>query len=170
MSKLLLIVRHGKSSWDSDAPTDFDRPLSPRGEQDAPRMGEWLKAQELIPSRVISSPAMRAAQTATAVCEALGVKKKRIHWDRRIYGADVTNLLQVLAEVPAKEGRVMLVGHNPGLEELVSYLWGERTLMPPDGKLMPTAAVARIELPCEWLELRDGVAQGVSVTRPKDIA
>lgn len=64
----------------------------------------------------------------------------------------------------------MLVGHNPGLEELVSYLWGERTLMPPDGKLMPTAAVARIELPCEWLELRDGVAQGVSVTRPKDIA
>ncbi|MCP3867604.1 MAG: histidine phosphatase family protein [Gammaproteobacteria bacterium] len=169
MSRILMIVRHAKSSWDSGAPTDFERPLGPRGERDAPRMGEWMKAQKLKPDYVVSSPAARAVQTTMGVCGPLGVKKKRFHWDERIYGSDVESLLEVLSEVPGKYDRVMLVGHNPGLEELVAFLWGEGTQIPSDGKLMPTATLAQVELPKSWKKLREGSARQVTVTRPRDI-
>ena len=169
MPRRLLILRHAKSSWDSGASTDFERPLAKRGKRDAPRMGHWLKKQHLKLGHVVSSPAERARQTTLEVCKVLGVKKKRISWDDRIYDGYTKQLLQVLADVPSKAETVMLVGHNPGLEDLLTYLWGENTVIPPDGKLLPTAAVAQVELPEQWKNLQRGVARLVTLMRPKDI-
>jgi phosphohistidine phosphatase len=169
MPRQLLILRHAKSSWDSGAASDFERPLGERGERDAPRMGEWLNGQELKPDHIISSPAERARQTILAVCEQLGVDKQEIHWDERIYGGSTGDLLQVLAEVPDTAETVMLVGHNPGLENLVLYLCGESVVIPANGKLLPTAALARMELTAQWQQLQAGNARKLSVVRPKDI-
>ena len=163
----LLVLRHGKSAWDTDAETDFDRPLAPRGKRDAPKIGLWLKERELVPDYLVSSPAERASQTVLRVGKELGMEKEQIHWDSRIYGASISALLAVLAECPRQADRVMLVGHNPGLEELVLFLGAATVQIPGDGKLMPTAALARLELPADWSGLAPGSARLLSITRPR---
>ncbi|MGA7982533.1 MAG: histidine phosphatase family protein [Chromatiaceae bacterium] len=167
MSRELLILRHAKSDWNSDGSNDFQRPLAKRGKKDAPRVGEWLYREGLVPDFVISSPAERAKQTAVKVCKSLDFKKKQIVWDDAIYAADAPELLQVLARCPAAASTVLLVGHNPGLEDLVKFLAGDEVETPDDGKLLPTAATARLEMPDDWQALERGCAQLVSVTRPR---
>jgi phosphohistidine phosphatase len=169
MPRTLLILRHAKSAWDTDAASDFDRPLAKRGKNDAPRMGRWLHAQSLVADVVICSPAKRARQTALRVCEETGVAQESIHWDKRIYDAAPGTLLRVLAEAPSESAIVMIVGHNPGLEQLVRYLCGRRIPMPDDGKLLPTATVACLEMPADWSDLQTGEARMVSITRPRDL-
>ena len=170
MSRYLLLLRHAKSAWNTGATTDFDRPLANRGERDAPIMGRWLKKQGLVPDVVISSPALRARQTCEAACQKMGIKQKEINWDNRVYAALVTELLQVLKGYKKKSKTLMLVGHNPGLEDLLIYLVGEDIQMPPDGKLLPTAAVAYLKLPGNWKDLAEGTGRLVSITRVKDIS
>lgn len=167
MSRQLLILRHAKSDWGSDAQSDFDRPLAKRGKKDAPKMGAWLHHQGLIPDYVVSSPARRTQQTTFKVCKELGIEKNQIHWDARIYEATAGELLDVLASCPASAERVLLVGHNPGLETLLAYLCGAQTPVPEDGKLMPTATVAQLKMPDEWTQLDPGTAELISLTRPK---
>ena len=87
MSLELLILRHAKSAWDTDAASDFDRPLSKRGRKAAPRVGRYLMQQGLIPDFVISSPATRAEQTVIAVCGQMNIGPDDIIWDERVYGA-----------------------------------------------------------------------------------
>ncbi len=170
MSRHLLVLRHGKSDWDTNATSDFERPLAKRGERDAPRMGQWLKKQKLLPDLIVSSPALRARQTSEKVCEAMGVKDKHITWDDRIYAATEGELMRFLAECPKKTKTVMLVGHNPGLEDLVAYLAGKGLEIPADGKLLPTAAVAHLKMPDDWCDLKEGDGQFVSITRPREIS
>ncbi len=170
MTRKLLILRHAKSDWETDAPTDFERPLAKRGERDAPRIGEWLKQQKLLPDYVVSSPARRASQTSNRVCKAMGVKDKKINWDERIYAASEVELLRVLADCPQKKQTVMLVGHNPGLEDLLEYLAGKGLEIPADGKLLPTATVACLKMPENWKGLKEGDGELVSITRPKELA
>ncbi len=170
MSRYLLLLRHAKSAWDTGADTDFARPLASRGERDAPVMGKWLKKQGLIPDIVSSSPALRAKQTCEAACRQMGIKQKAINWDQRIYAASVSELLQVLKGYQNKPKTVMLVGHNPGLEDLLLYLAGDHIQLPPDGKLLPTSAVAYVKLPDAWKDLTEGAGQPVSITRVKDIS
>jgi phosphohistidine phosphatase len=95
---------------------DFKRPLKDRGKRGAQRMGVWLLQQRLQPDYVISSPAERAIVTAQKTIKSMGGDARSIHQDRRIYAANVKELLQVLSEIPIEYRRVMLVGHNPGLE------------------------------------------------------
>jgi phosphohistidine phosphatase len=167
MSRELLVLRHAKSDWDWDASDDFRRPLAKRGKKDAPRVGEWLYREGLVPDFVVSSPAERAKQTAIKVCKSLDFKKKQIVWDDAIYEGAVPGLLQVLARCPTEATTVLLVGHNPGLEDLVRFLAGDEVQTPSDGKLLPTAALARLEMPDDWQALEGGCAQVVSVTRPR---
>lgn len=166
MTRELIIMRHAKSDW-SGSLADFDRPLNPRGENDAPRMGAWLRAEGWLPDHVVSSPARRAEQTVKRVCRALAVDPATIRWEPRIYEAGVGTLLAVLAECPVCE-RVLLVGHNPGLERLSGYLC---PTLPesPDGKLLTTAAVARIALPDDWRELGDGDGELLRLMRPSGL-
>ena len=170
MSRELLILRHAKSDWTSGPASDFDRPLAKRGKKDAPRVGEWLYREGLVPDMVISSSAERARQTAVKVCKSMDFKKKNIQWDDKVYEAGVTDLLNVLARCPPEERAVLLVGHNPGLEDLVCYLAVDEVEEPSDGKLLPTAALARLEMPDDWTALEAGCAQLVSVTRPRKLS
>lgn len=170
MARYLLLLRHAKSDWDTRAAKDFDRPLAGRGERDAPTMGKWLKKQGLVPDAVISSPALRARQTCEAVCQEMGIEKKEINWDSSIYAATAAELLKALKDHKKKSGALMLVGHNPGLEDLLIYLVGRGIQMPPDGKLLPTAAAACLEMPDNWKNLTQGTGRLVSITRVKDIS
>jgi phosphohistidine phosphatase len=146
MNRLLVIMRHAKSDWASGALTDFDRPLNRRGERDAPRMARWLRANRFIPQQILSSPAVRARETTKSVIKELAVDESMVRWDRRIYEADLDDLLAVLADHEAGPPVQMLVGHNPGLEQLAGYLASADTL-PREEKLMPTAGVMVLEVP-----------------------
>ena len=169
MPRELLILRHAKSDWDGAAASDFERPLAKRGRKDAPRVGEWLYREGLIPHVIVSSPAERARETTLKVCKCLDLPKREVVWDEAVYDADVGALLAVLARVPADAELVLLVGHNPGLEELLRYLAGSDIEEPADGKLLPTATVARLEMPNDWTGLAQGCAGVLSIVRPKQL-
>ena len=122
-----------------------------------------------MPDHVVSSPAKRASQTAIKVCKRLDFKKSRIFWEERLYEAGVPELLGVLANCPGQAATVLLIGHNPGLEDLVRHLAGDDLPLPEDGKLMPTATVARFEMPDDWSRLDAGSAHLLSMTRPRSL-
>jgi len=165
----LVVIRHAKSAWDTDARSDFDRPLKKRGRKDAPRMGRWMAEEGLRPDLVVSSPARRAKQTTMLLLEELELEEDAVRWEPCVYGAELPDLLDVLAEIPRSAGRVLLVGHNPGLEDLVLHLGGESVTIPGDGKLLPTAAAARLRMPVDWSRLPPGAASLLSLTRPKQL-
>lgn len=165
----LLILRHAKSSWQSNVATDFERPLNNRGKRDAPRIGRWLIQQGLIPDYIVSSPAKRANKTVTKVCAELELDNAQIRWDSRIYEANIGDLLRVLSECPESAKTVMLVGHNPGLELLTDYLCPGNLPVSADGKLLPTAALALIEVSNNWNELKQSDGRLISITHPKHL-
>jgi phosphohistidine phosphatase len=170
MSRELLILRHAKSDWDDAAHDDLARPLSKRGKKDAPRVGAWMYREGLVPDLVVSSPAERARQTTLAVCKGLDYKRKSVVWDQTIYAASVEALVEVLRRYPSGPRTVLLVGHNPGLEGLLSYLAGDDLDDLARDTAMPTAALARLEMPDDWTELAPGCAQLVSITAPKSLS
>ena len=134
-----------------------------------PRVRRFLAGEELKPDYVVSSPAVRARQTVVAVCAELGIGEDEIHWDERIYHASTGALMDVLSETPGTARRVLIAGHNPGLEMLVRTLSRESVPTPDDWKLMPTAAVAHFEIPGRWQDLDGGTAHLLGLTRAKSL-
>lgn len=169
MARELLILRHAKSAWDTSAPNDFERPLSGRGRKAAPRVGRFLLHQGLVPDYVVSSPAERAKQTVIAVCEELSFDPLRIVWDKGIYGGWAASLIKILRGSPVDAGRVLIAGHNPGMESLVESLCEQAVSIPADHKLMPTGAVAHLEISLPWDELVSSSARLLSITRPRSL-
>lgn len=165
MPRELLILRHGKSDWDVTA-GDFNRPLKDRGKRGAQRIGTWLAQQERIPDLIISSPAERAKVTAQKCAKSMGLDERQVTLDPRIYEASSSQLVELLEGCPDSAQRVMIVGHNPGFETLLDYLSNEPLTAPKDGKLLPTATLAQLEMPDDWKSLGAGCAQLTSLTRP----
>ena len=132
-------------------------------------MGAWLLENTMIPEAVVSSPALRAWQTSTQVCHMLGIDESEIFFDSHVYMANLEDLLEVISGLPAQAESVMIVGHNPGLEELLVFLAGDSISMPADNKLLPTAALARLELQDGWQALAAGSAKLVTLVRVKEI-
>ena len=164
--KTLLVLRHGKSSWTDRGRADHDRPLAKRGKRDALRMARLISAHALVPDVVLSSTALRAKDTAERVVAAWRGSAPSVRYDRSLYHAGPDAIVDVLRRVrPPDAGRVMLVGHNPGLEELVEVLAGE-------AETLPTAALAHITLGIDrWSELRPRVrGMLVNVWCPKELA
>lgn len=168
MTTELLLLRHGKSDWETQC-DDFNRPLKDRGKRGAQRIGVWLAQHELEPDYIISSPAERALVSAEKCCKAMGLGSQGIHSEPRVYAADTDMLLAVLADCPEQAKRVMLVGHNPALEELLSWLSDEVIQRPEDGKLLPTATLARLKLNESWSSLKQGCATVESIIRPGEL-
>jgi phosphohistidine phosphatase len=162
--KTLLLLRHAKSSWDNDALADHDRPLNERGRRDAPRIGRLLARLDLTPDHIVASSAARAAATARLVAEAAGYPGE-IQYTRELYQADVETYIEVARQTDDAVQRLMLIGHNPDMEELVTELSGQE-------ERMPTAALACIQLPITaWRELRlGGHYKLAGLWRPKEIA
>lgn len=153
ISKELLLLRHGKSDWKAGT-SDFYRPLNKRGKHNAHQMGKWLARQKLTPDLIISSPAVRALTTAEIVCEAMGLAAYSIQTEKSIYEASLADLRQVLLYIPDSIQRLLLIGHNPGFESLLSHL-APNIPIPDDGKLMPTATLAYLQLDPQWSFLQD---------------
>ena len=167
MSKELWLLRHGKSDRNV-AMEDFDRPLKKSGKRAAERIGEWLHQQRLIPDWIASSPAKRAISTAKIVQKAIAVDGLGIMQDKRLYQEGFERLKTVLSECPLEARRVLLVGHNPELEDLLINLVGAANL-PDTDKLLPTAALARLVMPEDWTHLDAGCAKLLSITCAKSL-
>lgn len=165
MSRELLILRHGKSDW-PEGVEDFNRPLKNRGKRDTRKMGEWLLERKLSPDWIVSSPAMRASQTAENLGAGLKLKKDReVHFDARVYLAECSQLKKVLADCPSTAQRVLLIGHNPGLEDLLNDL-APGVQAREDGKLLPTSTLARLLLPDDWVNLPSLCGELLDLVRP----
>jgi phosphohistidine phosphatase len=116
--KTLTLVRHAKSSWGDPALADRDRPLNERGLRDVAAMGQRLAQRGARPDLLLASPATRALTTAEHLAKALGIKRKDIVVDDRLYAAAANELLAVIHALGNEPQRVMLVAHNPGLTDL----------------------------------------------------
>jgi phosphohistidine phosphatase len=168
MARELLLLRHGKSDWNSGLP-DFERPLKERGRRGAQQLGNWLLEQGLLPDLILSSDAERARGTALEACHTMGLPLTRLQWEPRIYAGGLKQLLAVLRDQSAEPARVLLVGHNPGLELLLQHLAGPALEIPADGKLLPTATLARLKMPEDWESVSEGCAQLETIQRPADL-
>ena len=164
----LIILRHAKSAWDTDAPADFDRPLALRGHRASKRMGRYIAETGLLPDAIVCSTATRAVQTIHGVAQAAGLTLENVRFESEIYEAGLSSLLAVLARCDASARRTMIVGHNPGLEYLLDYAAGGVPI-PGDGKLMPTAALARLEVPGDWTPIEHGQGRLVGIVRVRDL-
>ncbi|HYN86191.1 MAG TPA: histidine phosphatase family protein [Pyrinomonadaceae bacterium] len=160
--KTLLLMRHAKSSWKDATLRDFERPLNERGREAAPVVGRLLRRRKPLPDLVVSSPAERARETAALVTEAAALRAPLRH-DERIYEATAAQLLEVVTQLDESAATALLVGHNPGMEELIETLTGAH-------ERMPTAALACITLDVEkWSKARAGAGRLEWVARPKEL-
>lgn len=149
--KTLMLLRHAKSSWKDDSVTDHDRPLNKRGRKAAPLVGHLLRDQHLVPDLITSSSAVRAQTTATVAAEACGYSGEVAVADE-LYLATAGEILSYVQERTEESlDRILLVGHNPGMEDLVNRLGGRR-------EPFPTAALAVFDVEIEsWRKLELGV-------------
>jgi phosphohistidine phosphatase len=146
--KTLLLLRHAKSSWDQPEIQDHSRPLNKRGKHDAPLVGKLLREQDLVPGLIISSTARRAQDTARLVAEACGYEGE-IELCQEMYLSDASSYMDILHNLPDQLERVLLVGHNPDLQELLSLLADYE-------EPFPTAGLAQVELPISsWQSLNE---------------
>ena len=122
MNKLLYILRHAKSDWDHAGLVDNQRPLNESGRQDAVRMGRWIKDNGFCPASIYCSPATRAVETVQPVINMCGLSESSVEYSSELYLASLEKLLQILVDIESSPSPVMLVGHNPGLDDLVTYL------------------------------------------------
>jgi phosphohistidine phosphatase len=120
--KTLTIVRHAKSSWKNTSLPDRDRPLSRRGENDAPEMARRIAAAGIRPSLIVSSPAKRAWKTAKIIARELGYPLEFLQREDDLYLASVNKILDVLVAQDERFNNIMLFGHNPGLTDFANYL------------------------------------------------
>lgn len=119
----LILLRHAKSAWDTDAPTDHDRPLSARGQRDAPRVGQALRERGWVPQRVLCSDAARTQETWRRMAPHLA-PDAAVSLHPALYLCEVAVPLQLIAGL--SDETVMVIGHNPTMEDLVRHLCGER--------------------------------------------
>lgn len=165
----LIIMRHAKSDWNADNSSDIDRPLAARGKRDGVRMGKWLLGKKLTPECFISSPARRARQTATLIAQEIKIPEDEIIWAEQIYAASLQNLLGVLEAYSSDISSLMIVGHNPGLDELVLFLARERPNLTLKGKLMTTSAIAVLNFSSKAITAIPQSASLEYLVRPKEL-
>jgi len=168
--KTLTLLRHAKSGWDDPVARDFDRPLNPKGQRAAVMVGRHMKALGLAFDHVVASPAVRVAETLDQLRQGYGDDLAPV-WDQRIYLASTATLLDVVHDLPPGAEHVLLVGHNPGLEELV-------LLLVPDGGALrgqvevkfPTATLAEMTFDgARWDAVKAGSGTLTRFVRPRDL-
>lgn len=161
--KTLLLLRHAKSSWKHADLSDHERPLKKRGKRDAPRMGRHLRESDLVPDFVLSSDARRALDTAALLMNACDCDGP-FEADRVLYHADPESIVERLRRVSDEHDRILVVGHNPGLEELLELMVGSY-------ERLPTAALVQLDVAIDsWSELAaECDAKLVGCWRPREL-
>ncbi len=169
-SKTLTLLRHAKSGWDDPAMRDYDRGLNAKGKRAAALIGGYLRDSASVFDHVVASPAVRVVETLAQVESGYG-RSLAPTWDRRIYLASAVTLLDLIHEIPGATGRALLVGHNPGLEDLAMLLVPESeepARCALDAKY-PTATIAELEFDGDWSDLAAGGARLTRFVRPRDL-
>ena len=160
--KTLFLLRHAKSSRKDQSLPDFERPLNGRGKQAAEKIGRYLKRELIVPELVLSSPAARARETIERVAKAAKWSVE-VRFDQRIYEAGGLRLLEVISQIENERKAVLLVGHNPGIEELLMLLAGE-------SKKVPTGALMKLELKSsKWTTAADKRAKLAWLIKPRKL-
>lgn len=160
--KRLIIMRHAKSAWDTDAPDDHSRPLNDRGRRDAPRMARELRRRGWVPDLVISSDSERTRQTWAGMAPEFD-QEIEVRFTRDFYHAGPMEIAEKCEAVGEFTETVMVLGHNPGWARAVAYLSGEE-------EQMTTANCALLEADGEWVDLMQASSwRLVNVLRPKEL-
>ncbi|MDG6773860.1 histidine phosphatase family protein [Thiomicrorhabdus sp. ZW0627] len=159
----LILLRHAKSDWKDENLEDIDRPLCNKGKKSAAKVGKWLQQQNIIPDLILTSPATRAQQTLKRICSECGSETQTLD---TLYLADLNTLINILADAPDVD-RLMIIGHNPGLERLFNFL--NSAAEESETHLFPTASLAHFILPDNWQSLSRGDGKLLQFIRPKDI-
>ena len=166
--KSLTLLRHAKSGWDDPVERDFDRPLNPRGRRAARAVGERMKAEGLAFDQVVSSSAARAAETLEEIEAVVGPLGAQ--WEPRLYLASPETLLDIVRHAAEPACRLLLVGHNPGMEALALGLTRHNPLRAELEVKFPTGTLAEIALPVErWSDVGEGEGMLVRFIRPRDL-
>ncbi len=171
--KQLLLLRHAKSSWRDATLADHDRPLNRRGRSAAALMGRFLVEEALVPDMVLCSTAIRARTTWDLATKAFGGKAPKTNYSRDLYHAAPSELLYRIQEVNDDVGRLLLVGHNPGMELLAQRLAGPESDVDEFERMQekfPTAALALFEVTARsWRNLQPDLASLIAFTAPTDL-
>ena len=167
----LCLLRHAKSSWQDASLDDFDRPLAPRGEAAAPRMGAYMAAHGIKPQLILCSPATRTRQTLALVLPHLG--EATVEFEDGLYLATATSLLARIRKVRANVTCLMLVGHDPGMHGLAVELAGrgEAAVLSRLANKFPTAGLAVVGFGVgQWFEIKPkaGTLEGFMFPRLLD--
>lgn len=168
--KSVYLLRHAKSSWDDKSLADFDRPLADRGREAAPDMGRYMKSKDLVPDAVLVSGARRATETWDLVQPHLGQPATRI--ENNLYMAAPDIVFSWLRQLEDDIDSVLLIGHNPGFEELADRLTGDgkKKALKRMRRKYPTAGLAVLRFPADsWGEIEWGGAFLERFVRPKDL-
>ena len=169
--KTLTLLRHAKSTWDDPIARDFDRPLNQRGRRAAQTVGREMRAQKLVFDTVLASPAVRVMETLAEIEAGYG-QSLDPHYDERIYLASPDTLVELIHGAEDAVSRLLIVGHNPGLERLVLLLTrpGADALRGEVEVKYPTATLAEIALPvARWSEVGEGTGSLTRFIRPRDL-
>jgi phosphohistidine phosphatase len=167
--KTLYVLRHAKSDWGDESVRDFDRPLNHRGRKAAKAVGHEMRDRGIRPDFVIASPAVRAKETVERVVDGFG-EDLHVMEDRRIYEAGTGTLLDIVRAAPDAAEHVMIVGHNPGFQNLVVTLTEPCALREEAERKFPTAALAEIRFSVDrWSELAPGTGQLEDLIKPRDL-
>ncbi len=163
--KTLTLLRHAKSGWDDMNLRDFDRRLNGKGKRAAATVGRHMRACGLAFDHVVASPAVRVAETLDGVASGYG-RSLSPGWDKRLYLASAATLLDIVRDLPPEHARVLLVGHNPGLEDLTLLLAAD----PGEAEdKYPTATLAELAIGENWADAARGKAELVRFVRPRDL-
>lgn len=167
---LLHIVRHAKSGRDDPGIDDHDRPLAPRGRKAAPMMARWMAENDVVPGLVLVSTSRRTRET-WALMKAAFKPEPEVAFEDGLYLASVDELLDRVRRLPETRGEVMLIGHNPGLQELSTLLISGNGI--EHGRLtekFPTAALCTVDFGRRsWRHIEGGSGRLVRFVRPIDI-
>ncbi len=169
--KRLLLLRHAKSAWDDSSLADIDRPLAPRGRANAARIGRELAARRWLPETVLVSPAQRTRETWQLVASELTAPPPPVFFSD-LYMASAEKLLLRLRQAPKKTATLLMIGHNPAMEDLARRLAGkdsEPEALALLAEKFPTAGLARFKFDGEWDELDFGAGRLTHFLRPRDL-
>jgi phosphohistidine phosphatase len=170
MTRRLMLLRHAKSAW-PDLP-DHERPLAKRGRSDAPAVGRWLREAGYGPDRVLCSTARRTRETWQLVVPELGARPPQVSYEDRVYAAHCETLLDLARHTEPEASSMLIVGHNPGIQELALLLAGGDTdagLLQRATAKFPTAAVAVLAFAGAWSRLGPGRAQLITFVTPREL-
>ena len=169
--KTLTLLRHAKSGWDDPVARDFDRPLNDKGRRAAQAVGRQLRTLDIGFDHIVASPATRVIETIAGLADGYGMAIEPA-WDKRLYLASAATLLDVARESPADAARVLLVAHNPGLEDLVLLLIakGEADLIAAAEEKYPTGTLAELTFAVDqWADVAAGAGTLTRFIRPRDL-